>query len=106
MRGERERGAELADEEEQEAEARVLDHVAGDELALGHRHVERRLRELGLRRDEEEAEADELREDERVADAAPAEDRAVAAARRTMPCRLIVPAWMTTPTTASRSGSS
>ena len=24
----------------------------------------------------------------------------------TMPCRLIVPAWMTTPTTASTSGSS
>ena len=48
--GERERGAELADEEEQEPEAGVLDHVAGDELALGDRHVERRLGELGLRR--------------------------------------------------------
>ena len=53
-RRERERGAELADEEEEEAEARVLDHVAGDELALGDGHVERRLRELGLRGDEEE----------------------------------------------------
>ena len=73
--GEGERGPELTDEEEQEAEPRVLDHVAGDELALRHRHVERRLRELGLRRDQEEAEPDELREDEREADAAPPEDR-------------------------------
>ena len=55
--GERERGAELADEEEQEAEARVLDHVAGDELGLGDRHVERRLGELGLGRDHEQREA-------------------------------------------------
>ena len=70
-RRERERGAELADEEEEEAEAGVLDHVAGDELALGDRHVERGLRELGLRGDEEEGEPDELREDERVADASP-----------------------------------
>ena len=85
MRGERERGAELADEEEEEAEAGVLDHVAGDELALGDGHVERRLGELGLRRDEEEEEADELREDERVADAVPPEDRAVAAARARCP---------------------
>ena len=85
MRGERERGAELADEEEEEAEAGVLDHVAGDELALGDGHVERRLRELGLRRDEEEDEADELREDERVADAAPAEDRAVLLRERRCP---------------------
>ena len=83
--GERERGAELADEEEQEPEARVLDHVAGDELALGDGHVERRLGELGLRGDEEQDEADELREDERVADAAPAEDLAVLLRRRRCP---------------------
>ena len=35
-------GAELAHEEEQEPEARVLGHVAGHELGLGDRHVERR----------------------------------------------------------------
>ena len=39
----------------QEAEAGVLGHVAGDELGLGHRHVERRLGQLGLRGDEEDA---------------------------------------------------
>src|SRR4051794_7427370 len=71
-----ERGAELADEEEEEAEAGVLDHVAGDQLALGDGHVERGLGELRLRRDQEEEEADELREDQREADAVPAEDGA------------------------------
>ena len=88
--GERERGAELADEEEEEAEAGVLDHVAGDELALGDGHVERRLRELGLRRDEEQHEADELREDEREADAVQPKIEPVLW-KATMPCRLIVP---------------
>ena len=52
----------------QEAQARVLDLVAGDQLGLGHRHVERRLGELGLGGDEEEPEADELGEDERAAE--------------------------------------
>src|SRR5680860_264824 len=75
--GEGERGAELADEEEEEAEARVLDHVAGHELALGDGHVEGCLRELRLCRDQEQGEAHELGEDERVADEVPAEDRAV-----------------------------
>ena len=78
-------GGELADEEEQEPDAGVLGHVAGDELGLGHRHVERRLGELGLRGDEEDQEADELRDDERVADAAPAEDLALGAGRRRCP---------------------
>ena len=55
----------------------VLDHVARDQLRLGDRHVERRLGELGLRRDHEEEEADELGEDEGVADATESEDRAV-----------------------------
>src|SRR5215204_2815421 len=75
--GEREGGAELADEEEQEPEAGVLDHVAGHQLALGHRHVERRLGALGLGGDEAEHEADDLGEDKRVADTVPPEDRAV-----------------------------
>ena len=61
----------------QEAEAGVLDLVAGDELGLGDRHVERRLGELGLHGGEEDEEADELGEDERVAEADEAEDRAV-----------------------------
>ena len=42
---------ELADEEQQEPEARVLGHVAGDDLGLGDRHVERRLGQLGLHGD-------------------------------------------------------
>ena len=50
-------GGELADEEQQEAEARVLGHVAGDELGLGDRHVERRLGQLGLDGDQEDQEA-------------------------------------------------
>ena len=66
-RRERERGPELADEEEEEPEPGVLDHVPGDELALRDGHVERRLRELGLGGDEEQGEADELREDVRAA---------------------------------------
>ena len=77
-RGERERGAELADEEEEEAEAGVLDHVAGDELGLGDGHVEGRLGQLRLRRDHEQREADELREDQRQADPTETEDLAVA----------------------------
>src|SRR5215216_6440245 len=72
--GEREGGAELADEEEEKPEAGVLDHVSGHELALGHRHVEWSLGQLGLGGDEEEHEADDLGEDERVPDAVPAED--------------------------------
>ena len=90
----------------QEAEAGVLGHVAGDELGLGDRHVERRLGELGLHGDHEDDEADELGEDVRVAEAVPAEDRAGRSGRATMPCRFIVPAWITTPTTASTIGSS
>ncbi len=74
--GERAGSGELADEEEQEAEAAVLGEVAGDELGLGDGHVERRLCELGLGGDQEDDEGDELREDVRVAEAAPAEDRA------------------------------
>ena len=69
-------GGELGDEEDEEAEARVLGHVARHELALGDRHVERRLGELGLDGDHEDQEADELGEQVRVADAVPAEDLA------------------------------
>src|SRR5437879_1863226 len=47
-RGERERGTELADEKEQEAKARVLEHLAGHELRFRDRRVARRLSELGL----------------------------------------------------------
>ena len=67
-------GGELADEEQQEPQAGVLGDVAGDDLGLGHRHVERGLGELGLGGDEEDGEADDLRDDERVADAVEAED--------------------------------
>ena len=59
--------------------------VAGDELGLGHRHVERGLGQLGLGGDEEDEEADELGEDERVADAAEAEDLAVGLGVRRCP---------------------
>ena len=103
--GQGEGSAELRHEEEQEAEAGVLGHVARDQLGLGHRHVEGRLGELRLRRDEEEGEADELGEDERIAQRAEAEDLAVGLDPDDA-CMLIVPAWITTPITASTSGSS
>ncbi len=77
MRCKRAGGRELTDEEQQEPEPAVLGEVAGDDLGLGDRHVEGRLCQLGLRRDQEHDEPDELREDVRVADAAPTEDRAV-----------------------------
>ena len=57
MAAKRDGGGELGDEEQQEPEARVLGHVAGDELGLGDRHVERGLGELGLHGDEEDDEA-------------------------------------------------
>jgi hypothetical protein len=50
-------------------------------------------------------EAHELGEDERVADAAPAEDLALVLGHDDA-LQVQVPAWMTTPTTASMSGSS
>src|SRR5207253_6954252 len=74
-RGERERGTELADEEKQEAQARVLHHVTGHELRFRDRHVERRLGELGLRGHHEQREAGELRENQGEADATPTEER-------------------------------
>src|SRR3546814_15189019 len=70
-------GGELADEEQQEPDAGVLRHVAGDDLGLGDGHVEGRLRQLGLGGREEHQETDDLRDDERVADAAPAADTAL-----------------------------
>src|SRR4029079_6450472 len=44
----------LVNQEDKQANARVRDHVARDELRLRDRHVERRLGELGLRRDHEQ----------------------------------------------------
>ena len=58
----------LADQEQAELHARVLGVVAGDELALGLDEVERDAPRLGEPGDEEDDEADELRED--VVDAA------------------------------------
>ena len=55
--GEGEGGGELGHEEEQEAEAGVLDLVAADDLGLGHRHVERGLGQLGLHGGQEDEEA-------------------------------------------------
>src|SRR6056297_2848158 len=74
--GEHAGGGELGDEEDQEAEARVLGHVARHEFGLGDRHVERRLGQLGLHGDHEDHEAEELGDHERVAEPAEAEDLA------------------------------
>ena len=51
--------------------------IAAHDLAFGHWHVERRLRELGLNRHQEDGEAHELGEDVGIADRSPAEDFAV-----------------------------
>ena len=53
----------LAHEEHAELHARVLGVVAGDQLALGLDEVERDAARLGEAGDEEDDEADELRDD-------------------------------------------
>ena len=105
-RRERERGAELADEEEEEAEAGVLDHVPGHELGLpatgmsngvgvssawaatrNRKNPTNCVRMYGFPK-------------KSIPNIVPF------GCASTIPCRFIVPAWTTTPTTASSSGSS
>ena len=60
--GERDQVDVLGHREEPEAHAAVLGVVAGDELLLGLGQVERRPRRLGRAREQEDDEADELRQ--------------------------------------------
>ena len=80
-----------------EAHAAVLGVVAGDELLLGLGQVERRARRLGGAGDQEDDEADELRDDE--------PDRRLLRRRRS-PVSESDCAMITTPSTESASETS
>ena len=105
-RRERERGAELADEEEEEPEAGVLDHVAGDELGLSATGMSNGVwvsSACAATRNRKKP-TNCVRMYGFPKKSTPKIEPFCWAS--TMPCRFIVPAWITTPTTASSSGSS
>ena len=64
------------EKEKEKTKPGVLSHITSNEFRFGNGHVERRLRQLGLRSDEEQEEPHELRDDERVAEPVHAEDGA------------------------------
>ena len=97
QRGQRDQVDVLGHREEPEAHSAVLRVVAGDELLLGFRKVERRTGGLGRAREQEDDQPDELRE---------LRTTSVSSCAATISVSESVPAMITTPSTESASDTS